>query len=388
MGERSDEQKTYWRQSDWRSIAWKVGTPYGEFVGDEDIPVHEGYAIDDVAEIEVGDWDRTGGRGAIVNLEGHEGLNDIHVHEIPPGEELTSRSPLFEEIVVVISGNGATRINPGTEDETVFEWQPWSMFFLPRNVPYQHINLGDDEPARMVADTDLPVLFRLFRDPEFIFDNPYEFPTPEEGDYGEGQVGAREAEMPTLWDANFVPDLSVFEELENYLVEGGTNAKFRFPYAHSLRAHASEYPVGMYKNAHRHSGGTSILMLKGEGYTLMWSDKNPNEKIRVDYQPRTLFTPPTHWFHQHFNVSQEPARFIAMYAPNVLPRGPDNTFYPRKASNRIELVDEDPEIREEFEEELAERGLSSRMPLECYTDPDHELNLSFEEAKTQFEEQA
>ena len=39
----------------------------------------------------------------------------------------------------------------------------------------------------------------------------------------------------------------------------------------------------------------------------------------------------------------------------------------------IDYVDEDPWIRELFEEELAKRDLTSGMPDVCYTDPDYKF---------------
>jgi hypothetical protein len=39
-----------------------------------------------------------------------------------------------------------------------------------------------------------------------------------------------------------------------------------------------------------------------------------------------------------------------------------------QSKNQIELPDEDPWIRQRFEEELAKRGQASHMPAEAYTD--------------------
>ena len=40
--------------------------------------------------------------------------------------------------------------------------------------------------------------------------------------------------------------------------------------------------------------------------------------------------------------------------------------YTGKGPNQIEYEDEDPEIRQIFEQELSKRGLESRMPREIY----------------------
>jgi hypothetical protein len=40
-------------------------------------------------------------------------------------------------------------------------------------------------------------------------------------------------------------------------------------------------------------------------------------------------------------------------------------------NSNIEYPDEDPWIRQKFEDELGKRGLESLMPDECYTDPNY-----------------
>ena len=63
--------------------------------------------------------------------------------------------------------------------------------------------------------------------------------------------------------------------------------------------------------------------------------------------PGSMFVPPRQWYHQHFNVGAEPARYFAMARPaDVFDTDEDN----RK---EIPYSEEDPKIREYFEAEVA-----------------------------------
>ncbi|MPZ15465.1 MAG: hypothetical protein GEU73_13765 [Chloroflexi bacterium] len=83
----------------------------------------------------------------------------------------------------------------------------------------------------------------------------------------------------------------------------------------------------------------------------------------VPWQEGTVFTPPEQWYHQHFNVGREPARYIA-FGPSRLLSGHSEVF----GEQQIWYPDEDPWIRQTFEAELAERGLTSDIPKEAYRD--------------------
>ena len=89
----------------------------------------------------------------------------------------------------------------------------------------------------------------------------------------------------------------------------------------TLVGHLAEWPVGRYHKAHFHQGGAILLILRSEGYTLMWPQEaglRPyqqmlgNQVVKVDWQEGSVVSPPTGWFHQHFNTGKEPARYLAL----------------------------------------------------------------------------
>jgi hypothetical protein len=127
---------------------------------------------------------------------------------------------------------------------------------------------------------------------------------------------------------------------------------------------------GTYKKAHRHGPGFNIVIIDGEGYSLMWEEGKPKE--RIDWHEYSLFVPPMMWFHQHFGTSPKPIRFVAFHPPGMLAFpgwSGEGSHFIGKGANQIEYFDEDPAIRRLFEEELVRKGLKSNMPQEVYLKP-------------------
>ena len=112
----------------------------------------------------------------------------------------------------------------------------------------------------------------------------------------------------------------------------------------------------------------------GEGYSILWPHETA-EKMVVPWHEASLFTPPDRWFHQHFNVGAGPARYLALH-PLPQFRGMGEQVQDR--SDQIEYPDEDPFIRQKFEDELAKRGLKSIMPEEAYQDRNFEWDYGME----------
>lgn len=343
---------------------------YRAFQDAEGIPVHEGLAIDDVRTVAVDDWDRTGGCGAFVNLLGMEGTCDVHLHDLPPATSTAPQRHLFGALVFVVEGTGFTAIGEG-DRRRVFEWGPGSLFYLPRNTRYAHSAAGAEAPVRLLAVTPLPLLYTVLQDDTAIWDvGPYEQWSliDDDGFYERSaRLLAGTTDSRTYWDANFVHDAAEFDQLDAWPERGGGGRTVHFPFRDtSMYAHISEFEAGRYKKAHRHHPGANVLVLGGEGYSLLW-EEGDDDRTRVDWTPYTLFTPPMMWFHQHFNTSSGPARYLAMHAPQLGIRGGENAAIEAlNPTNQIEYHEEDLAIREEFRRELEAKGLESRMEADRY----------------------
>lgn len=351
---------------------WKE---YRAFRDDEGIPVHTGLYVEDINTLETGPWERTGQKGAFVNLYGAEGVNDMQIHEIAPGEETTEQQHFYDALVYVTQGQGLVAVGP-EGDETVVEFQEQSHFALPQNVPYRYVNTSDETPLRLVSQSGLPQLCNMVKDTDFFFDCDYEFwNASDDGDIYSTESTLREGEtFPVVWDANFIPDIQKFEKLETWHHRGAGGVSVRLPMpASTMYTHISEFPVGTYKKAHRHGPGANVGILSGEGYSLMWKE-GMDQLVKVDWKPGSIITPPARWYHQHFNTGEEPARYFAMHIPRLGDFYSTDMFDPHLPVNQIEYAEEDPDIRELFEEELAENGLEMHMPEAAYTDPDFEFS--------------
>ena len=53
--------------------AFAKKSPYDIYQEWEGIPVYKDFIVPDLLKLELGDWDRTGGNAAFVNMDGAEG---------------------------------------------------------------------------------------------------------------------------------------------------------------------------------------------------------------------------------------------------------------------------------------------------------------------------
>ena len=339
---------------------------HADWLQTQKIPVVRGFFVEDIKSVELAPWDLKGGLGAIVILDGTGGVNDGYVCEIPPGGKLKPQKHLYEEMVYVAKGHGATTVWQKGSKKQTFEWGPGSLFAIPLNAWYQHFNGSGSEPARYFAVTNSCFMMNLFHNLDFIFGDEFVFSdrfNAEEEDYfsGKGKIYGR-----LFMSTNFVADTHTVS-LKDYSERGKGSSNMKFDLAgQTMGCHISEFPVGTYKKGHRHGPGAHVIILSGQGYSLLW--KEGEGRRRVDWKPGSVVVPPNQWFHQHFNSGAQPARYLALRWNNWRFRfmrmtdGDGSTYTDiKKGGGQIEFEDEDPGIHREFEAGLAKVGARCRM---------------------------
>ena len=379
----------------WRNHA------YDGWLAKQDVPVHTGYYIEDARTLERSWWSLRGCPAAIISLEGHRGIEHVHVLEIPPGETLPPFRMALEEVIYVFEGNGIASVWAEGQPKITFEWQKHSLFRIPVNYSYELSNARGDRPALTLHVNLLPdghghesrrglLLQQLVRGPQPALWELSEVllccgsPGAAVG-AGEFLVGARSmgyepgsgagtlaAERASStpgrlrWYGNFFPDLSVWDKLE----AGGSAGRLSyrggifFP-GSAFSTRLMVLPSRRYRAAHRHAAGVTIVGIQeADGFVLMWPEGG--DYLVAPWKEGTVFVPPYHWYHMHLNSCPVENRQLRIRAPRP---GANPSADPKRL---IPFAEQDPWIRQKFEEELAIRGLTSLMPEEAYTNPDFE----------------
>ena len=344
--------------------------PYDQWVESLGLPVHRGYFVEDVRNLEVAPWADMGCNAAFIQLAGMEGVADARIVEIDPGGETKPVRFGLDEVFYVADGQGLATVWAESGPKKTFEFGPRSLFVVPRGAVRQFANARGDRPTRLIANTFLPVGMSLVPDPTYFFNNTYEDASLLETSEDELYSVAKRAPggRGASWFGNFFTDLAAWNGLVPHRQRGGGGHVVDIGFPNSeMGGHMSVFPPGTYKKAHRHGPGVVIIIPAGEGFSIMWPEGE--EKVVVPWHESSMFVPPNRWFHQHFNVSVEPARYLAL-SPLKQVRGLADSGRSRGLLDQVEYPDEEPWIREMFKEELGKRGLESLMPEEVYVDRD------------------
>jgi oxalate decarboxylase/phosphoglucose isomerase-like protein (cupin superfamily) len=334
-------------------------TPYLRWVREEGLDIISAQYVPNLCTVDLKPWARRGGKGVFINHEASRTSNDCYVCEIAPGKKLEPQHHLYEEMIMVLSGRGSTTVWNNAGHRVTFEWKAGSIFAVPLNCWYQHFNGSGQDVVRFVAVTNCPSVLNLYDDQNYIFNTTYDFKNrfSGEADY----FTSKGEQIGFLLQTNFVAD-AINLPLITAKERGAGGGHIRFNMAKgSIASHISQFPVGTYKKAHAHGPGAHVIVLSGEGYSLMWPEGD--EPKRYEWKYGTLIVPPNAWFHQHFNSGPTPARYLAFKhsSPRNAQGVPMSWISRRMGGNQIDYADEKPLVRQLFSDALAKHGLKPRM---------------------------
>ncbi len=349
---------------------WFVLSAYQRFVRQEGAPLYEGSAIEDLASIELAEWERRGGRVAYTRLGDQEERN-LQVVEIPPGGTLKPEKHLYDAVMYVMRGRGATTIWQEGEQRRTIEWSEGSLMAIPLNAWHQEFNGSGSEPCRLLFGTSMPHALNLYNNSDFVFNCPYQF--KERYSY----EMERYLETDKHWkqrtrETNFISDIRTME-LDPYPERGNRTAIMRLSMSStSIGMHVMSASEGTYVTAHRHGAGAHVIVVAGEGYELLFMEGEPAPR-KVNASPYAVVAPKHNEYHQHFNSGHGEYRMLAFRGVGIR-YGWGRTFEiartaqstdPNAESYKIPYEREDPQIREDYYRELEKKGIGLRLePLD------------------------
>jgi len=332
----------------------------------EAIPVVRGAVVPDLSELGLRPYARTGDDATWIVLDGSGGTNAALLQAIAPGRSLKPQRHLYESLIFVLEGRGATVVGYEGVGRQTFEWHRGSAFAIPLNAAFEMHNGSGSDPALYIEVSAAPLILDLFRNDDFVFNNPYRFTERFSATDGYFSGDARHF-GGRLFDTNFIADVRTYPLRPwSERGRGSNNATFEMA-DNALICHISEFPVGTYKKAHRHGPGAWVFIVGGEGYSLMWPEHG--DRKRYDWHDGSVIVPFDRHFHQHFNLGSSPARYFAirwggvkhpMHGLNWEQRKVDISL--KAGGDQIEYEDQDPEIHRLFAAELHKRGVQPLIP--------------------------
>ena len=366
--------------------------PYDRFMEAEGVPVFRGIGCKRVQDLPMAPWKRLGGRGSYIQLYGTEGLWGMYVIEVPPGGALNPERHVYEKQCYIVEGRGSTEVwRDGSPKKQTFEWQKGSLFSIPLNAHHRFVN-ATNSPAIVLCGTSAPNVMNILDNNHFIFNCPFDFTERYSGE--DDYFKSRDDLEPdpvrglAMRRTNFMPDIVNCEmPLDNRRSPGYRRIE---PEMAGQRFHLwiGQHETGRYSKAHAHESCAVLICVKGKGYTYTWpaalgttpwKDGKGDLVKRQDYEAGGIVSaaPMTgDWYHQHFGVSKDPLRLTAWFGPNNHPARkpglPGEAMTDKwamdikKGGVAIPYNDEDPFIRNEFQDYMRKEGVPVRMEAKLY----------------------
>src|SRR5437868_4459018 len=224
---------------------WYVASSYQRFVQREGVPLYQGSALESMLTLPLGEWERRGGKAAYTRMGDQEGYS-LQIVEIPPGGSLKPEHHMYDALMYVLQGQGATTFWQEGEPKRTVEWHEGSLLAIPLNAWHQEFNSSGTEPCRMVFGTNMAQMINHYHNIDFIFNCPYAFT-----DRYSSVIPDYYADKGTHWnlrlyETNFIPDIRNFA-LDDWEEKGHRTSIMRISMAStSLGCHILDVSEGTY----------------------------------------------------------------------------------------------------------------------------------------------
>jgi hypothetical protein len=86
---------------------------YEEWLESEGVQVYEKFYFPSLAKLELGPWERKGGKGAVTHINNRHMPNDCHVIEIKPGGKSEPEHHMYE-LTIYVTMRSKSRPSSGT----------------------------------------------------------------------------------------------------------------------------------------------------------------------------------------------------------------------------------------------------------------------------------
>ena len=352
---------------------WYVGSFYQQFIKLEGVPLYEGSYLEDLSALPLGAWASRGGNAkAAYTRLGEQEVNCLQIVEIPPKGELAPIHHMFDEVMYVLKGRGATTLWQQGEPKHTVEWEEGALLAVPLNAWHQEFNASSDEACRLLFGSNLPQIMNLYHNIDFVFNNPYVFRDRYSFEKQEFFSDKGRKWKAKVFETNFIPNVRNFEL--DPLPEGGFRTEvMRISMASTIIGlHIKSIAEGTYTNAHRHQAGAHVMVIEGEGYELLFMPGEEKNRQKVITKKYSVIGPKDNEFHHHFNTGKGPYVQLAFrggparYGMGRKNQHKQETSFqdedPHSYSFKISYKKEDPSIRDEYYRELEKRGITVRLP--------------------------
>ena len=297
---------------------------YERWIESEGVSVVEGFGVSDVRHLSLSRWHRLGCDGAYLRLHGIDGSTGAYVGRIAPGTTTEPERHLYEKVIYIIHGEGVAEFQQRGRVPQSIAWKAGSLFAPPLNATHRLINHGK-EPALFLAVTTAPMILDHFHNEQFIFQSDFAFVERYDGEDGYFDDNGRRYLAGNgrqwIWETNFISDACKVALDAQRQKRAGVHAT-QFEIAdNTLVGELGESPVGRSYPAQVRGGGAVIVVLRSEGYSLIWpkhAGRRPYENgcgdrvVRINWQSGSIFSPPAGWFHQHFNTGPSAALYLSL----------------------------------------------------------------------------